>query len=228
MNSLVCLALLVLLGAQSSEAFLPPVLGRARTTHVVRNVMQNPKSFRTRKELSDAEKLRIFDELSDGGLKRAGRTQMERSFIMVKPDGVQRGLVHEVVKRFEQRGFKLVAMKVMLASEELLGNHYVEHKEKGFFHDLVSYMMSGPVVAMIWEGKGVVTTGRAMLGKTNPLESAPGTIRGDFCIEKGRNIVHGSDSVESAKREIALWFDKNDIVDWSQANEEWLYDMDDN
>merc|ERR1712045_544641 len=110
----------------------------------------------------------------------------ERTFIMVKPDGVQRGLVGEIIKRFENKGFKLVAMKFMQASEDHLKNHYADLSSKPFFGGLVKYMASGPVLAMVWEGTGVVKTGRVMLGETNPKDSRPGTIRGDFCVEIGR------------------------------------------
>ncbi|CAO3640421.1 unnamed protein product [Mucor hiemalis] len=131
---------------------------------------------------------------------------MERTYIMVKPDGVERGIVGEIIKRFEQRGFQLTALELIHPSKELLEEHYQDLKTKGFFPSLIEYMSSGPVVGMVWTGKSAVVTGRKMLGETNPLNSAPGTIRGDFCIEVGRNICHGSDSVESAEREIALWF----------------------
>merc|ERR1712024_317258 len=127
----------------------------------------------------------------------------ERTFIMIKPDGVQRGLCGDIIKRFEQKGFKLVAMKFMQASEEHLRKHYADLSERPFFPGLVKYMASGPVVPMVWEGLNVVKTGRVMLGETNPRDSKPGTIRGDYCIQVGRNICHGSDAVESAKKEIA-------------------------
>uniref|UniRef100_A0A8C4Z974 Nucleoside diphosphate kinase n=1 Tax=Gadus morhua TaxID=8049 RepID=A0A8C4Z974_GADMO len=130
----------------------------------------------------------------------------ERTFIAVKPDGVQRGLVGDIIKRFEQKGFKLVAMKMTTAKVELLQQHYADLKERPFFPSLVKYMSSGPVVAMVWEGLNAVKTGRVMLGETNPADSKPGTIRGDYCIQVGKNIIHGSDSVESAKHEISLWF----------------------
>lgn len=130
----------------------------------------------------------------------------ERTYIMIKPDGVQRGIVGEIISRFEKKGFFLRALKQTLPTEELLKAHYADLAEKAFFPKLLKYMLSGPVVCMVWEGKGAVLTGRKMLGETNPLNSAPGTIRGDFCIDVGRNICHGSDSVESAKKEIALWF----------------------
>lgn len=148
----------------------------------------------------------------------------ERSFIMVKPDGVQRGLVGEIMKRFEQRGYKLVACKQMQASKAHLEKHYADLSSKGFFAGLVTYMASGPVVAMVWEGKDVVKTGRKMLGATNPLDSNPGTIRGDYCIDVGRNICHGSDSVESAKREIDLWFKPEEIMSYNACEAPWLYE----
>jgi len=149
----------------------------------------------------------------------------ERTFIMIKPDGVHRGIVGEIIKRFEQKGFKLVAMKFMWASEEHLKKHYADLSSKPFFPGLVKYMASGPVVPMVWEGKNVVKTGRIMLGETDPFKSSPGTIRGDFCIEVGRNICHGSDSVESANKEIDLWFGKEkEVVDWTQASVNWVYE----
>jgi nucleoside-diphosphate kinase len=151
-----------------------------------------------------------------------GRRQ--RTFIMVKPDGVQRRLVGEVIKRFETKGFKLVALKQLHASEQLLRNHYAEHDGKPFFPKLLSYIGSGPVVAMVWEGANVVDVSRKLVGATRPSESAPGTIRGDFAIEVGRNIIHGSDSVESAQREIALWFRPEEVVEWNDHSNEWIYE----
>ncbi len=130
----------------------------------------------------------------------------ERTYIMIKPDGVERGLVGEVIKRFENKGYKLLALQLLHPTKELLEQHYGDLKTKPFFPKLVNYMLSGPVVGMVWQGKGVVLTGRKMLGETNPLASSPGTIRGDFCIDVGKNICHGSDAVESAEKEIALWF----------------------
>ncbi|XP_019873404.1 nucleoside diphosphate kinase [Aethina tumida] len=146
----------------------------------------------------------------------------ERTFIMVKPDGVQRGLVGKIIKRFEQKGFKLVALKFQWASEELLKKHYADLADRPFFPSLVSYMNSGPVVPMVWEGLNVVKTGRVLLGETNPANSAPGTIRGDLCVQVGRNIIHGSDSVESANKEIALWFGEKEVVSWTPAWDKWV------
>ena len=148
----------------------------------------------------------------------------ERTFIMVKPDAVQRGLVGEIIKRFERKGFKLVAMKIMHASEELLKEHYGALSEKVFFPGIIKYMNSGPVVPMVWEGLNVVKTGRVMLGETNPAASAPGTIRGDFGIQVGRNICHGSDAVESANKEIALWFKDEELVKWDPITLSWVYE----
>ncbi|XP_028572240.1 nucleoside diphosphate kinase A [Podarcis muralis] len=148
----------------------------------------------------------------------------ERTFIAIKPDGVQRGLVGEIIKRFERKGFKLVAMKFMHASEDLLSEHYSDLKDRPFFAGLVKYMHSGPVVAMVWQGLNVVKTGRVMLGETNPADSKPGTIRGDFCVQVGRNIIHGSDSVENAEIEINLWFTPEEIVDYTSCEHPWIYD----
>ncbi|EGR33476.1 nucleoside diphosphate kinase, putative, partial [Ichthyophthirius multifiliis] len=148
----------------------------------------------------------------------------ERTFIMIKPDGVQRGLVGQILQRFEQRGYKLVAMKFLQPSKELLQAHYAELKQKPFFPSLISYMLSGPVVAMVWEGKEAVKMGRQMLGQTNPLTSFPGSIRGDYCIDLGRNICHGSDSVDSANHEIQLWFKQEELQNWQPANHVWIYE----
>ncbi|KAF8497066.1 nucleoside diphosphate kinase [Russula emetica] len=128
----------------------------------------------------------------------------ERTYIMIKPDGVQRSLVGTIITRFEQRGFKLIALKLVHATPEHLQKHYEDLKDKPFFPGLIKYMASGPVVAMVWQGLDAVKTGRVMLGATNPLVSAPGTIRGDFGLAVGRNICHGSDSVENAEKEIKL------------------------
>lgn len=148
---------------------------------------------------------------------------MERTYIMIKPDGVQRGLIGNIIVRFEQKGFKLVAMKMTSPGKEHMEKHYEDLKEKKFFPGLISYMTSGPVVAMVWEGKGVVKEGRKMLGATMPSDSAPGTIRGDYCIEVGRNICHGSDSVDSANHEIALWFPEG-LSEWTSCAAAWVYE----
>lgn len=147
----------------------------------------------------------------------------ERSFIMVKPDGVQRGIVGEIISRFERRGFQLVAMQMMRPDREHFEKHYCDLVSKPFFPDIVQFMTSGPVVAMVWQGKDVVKTGRRILGETNPLASAPGTIRGDYALDVGRNICHGSDSVENAEKEIALWF-THGVGSYAKTMNTWVYE----
>ncbi|XP_075025726.1 nucleoside diphosphate kinase A-like isoform X1 [Calonectris borealis] len=135
----------------------------------------------------------------------------ERTFIAIKPDGVQRGLVGEIIKRFEQKGFKLVAMKLIHASEDLLREHYIDLKDRPFYDGLVQYMHSGPVVAMVWEGLNVIKTGRVMLGETNPFDSKPGTIRGDLCIQVGRYILKLLISSKDTKCPVVCHDISNDI-----------------
>ena len=149
---------------------------------------------------------------------------MEKTFAMVKPDGVQRGLVGRIVQRFEERGLKICAMKMMKIQKELAERHYEEHKGKGFYEPLLSYIISGPVVCMVLEGENAVASVRAMMGKTNPQDAAPGTIRADFSQVTGRNIVHGSDSPESAKREIKLFFNDYEIQKYDKIDEAWLFE----
>ena len=148
----------------------------------------------------------------------------ERSFIMLKPDGVHRQLIAEIIGRFERRGYKLVGIKVIVPSKELAGAHYEEHKERPFFPKLVNFLSSGAVIAMVWEGKDVIKTGRQMIGATNPLSSAVGTIRGDFGIDTGRNIIHGSDSIEAAQREISLWFKPEELATYDANAAPWIYE----
>eukprot|EP01091_Cochliopodium_minus_P010712 TRINITY_DN28_c0_g1_i1.p2 TRINITY_DN28_c0_g1~~TRINITY_DN28_c0_g1_i1.p2 ORF type:complete len:154 (-),score=49.77 TRINITY_DN28_c0_g1_i1:59-520(-) len=135
----------------------------------------------------------------------------ERTFIAIKPDGVQRKLVGEIISRFERKGYKLVAMKLIKPSTELAQKHYEDLKDKPFFKSLVEYFTSGPVCAMVWEGIDVVAGGRRLIGATNPRDSAPGTIRFDYCLNVGRNLIHGSDSVQSSAREISTWFTESEI-----------------
>jgi nucleoside-diphosphate kinase len=139
---------------------------------------------------------------------------VERTFVMVKPDGVQRNLVGEIIGRFERKGFKLVGMKLMRITPDLAARHYAEHREKPFYNDLISFITSGPVVAIVWEGLNAVSMIREMMGKTNPAEAVPGTIRGDFAINLTKNVIHGSDSLASAKREIGLFFTDKELIDY--------------
>src|SRR5690625_1085446 len=148
---------------------------------------------------------------------------MEKTFIMVKPDGVQRGLVGEIVQRFEQKGFVLAGAKLMQISEDLAKEHYGEHKERPFFGELVDFITSGPVFAMVWEGENVILTSRNMIGATNPSEATPGSIRGDFAVTVGKNIIHGSDSLESAAREINLFFTSEEKLNYSKQTNDWIY-----
>jgi len=149
---------------------------------------------------------------------------VERTFLMIKPDGVQRNLVGEVIKRLETKGFTLVGLKMMNVSRELAEKHYDVHKERPFFQGLVEFIISAPVVAMVWEGDGVVASARKIIGATNPLTAEPGTIRGDYGVSIGRNLIHGSDAIETAQREIALWFKEEELVSWQQVIQPWLYE----
>lgn len=148
---------------------------------------------------------------------------MEKTFLMVKPDGVQRNLIGEIVSRFERKGFQLVGGKLMSISKELAEEHYGEHKERPFFGELVDFITSGPVFAMVWEGENVIATARQMMGSTNPKDAAPGTIRGDFGVTVGKNIIHGSDSSESAVREIGIFFNENELAEYKRLMNEWIY-----
>ena len=145
----------------------------------------------------------------------------ERTFIAIKPDGVQRGYVADIIGRFEKKGFKLVGLKQLIPSKDLAKNHYGVHKERPFFKDLVDFISSGPVVAMVWEGDGVILSARKLIGATKPLEAEPGTIRGDLAIDIGRNIIHGSDGPDTASFEINLWFTNEEISDWNPSDGIW-------
>nr|AAK38732.1 nucleoside diphosphate kinase [Dunaliella tertiolecta] len=162
--------------------------------------------------------------LSSNHAFAAGPSTKERSFIAIKPDGVHRGMISNIISRFEQKGYKLVGIKVIVPGMDLAKAHYAEHEGKPFFNKLTSFLTSGPVVAMVWEGKEVIKYGRTMIGATNPLASAPGTIRGDFCVDMGRNMIHGSDGPESAQREIALWFQPSEIAEYESATQSWVYE----
>ncbi|NLI11564.1 nucleoside-diphosphate kinase [Pelotomaculum propionicicum] len=149
---------------------------------------------------------------------------MERTYLMVKPDGVQRNLAGEIISRFEKKGFKIVGLKMLRISREMAEKHYGEHAGKPFFESLVGFITSGPVVAFVIEGKDAVSAARDMMGATNPLKAAPGTIRGAYGIDIGRNIIHGSDSLESAAREISLFFKEEELVEYSREVDGWIYE----
>ncbi|MBD1844918.1 nucleoside-diphosphate kinase [Cyanobacteria bacterium FACHB-63] len=149
---------------------------------------------------------------------------MERTFLAIKPDGVQRKLIGEIIRRFETKGFTLVGLKFMNVSRELAESHYGVHRERPFFRSLVEFITSGPVVAMVWEGDGVIAAARKVIGATNPLTAEPGTIRGDFGANIGRNLIHGSDAPETAQSEIALWFKDEELVNWQPTVLSWIYE----
>ncbi len=150
---------------------------------------------------------------------------MERTFVMVKPDGVQRGLVGEVISRLERRGLRLVAAKFMWVSEELAAAHYAAHEGKSFYDGLIQYITSGPVMAMVWEGPNAIAAVRQTMGATHPTKADPGTIRHDFALEIGRNLTHASDTEPgSAEKEIQLWFKPEELVDWSREIDRWLFE----
>eukprot|EP00188_Purpureofilum_apyrenoidigerum_P003790 Plantae.Rhodophyta-Purpureofilum_apyrenoidigerum.ctg40575.p1 GENE.Plantae.Rhodophyta-Purpureofilum_apyrenoidigerum.ctg40575~~Plantae.Rhodophyta-Purpureofilum_apyrenoidigerum.ctg40575.p1 ORF type:complete len:225 (-),score=39.68 Plantae.Rhodophyta-Purpureofilum_apyrenoidigerum.ctg40575:107-709(-) len=150
--------------------------------------------------------------------------EMERTFVAVKPDGTNRGVVGDIISRFEKRGYKLVALKALKPSKDLAKTHYEALSSKPFYDALVEFICSGLVVAMVWEGKNVVATARKMIGATNPQESNPGTIRGDYAVDVGRNVIHGSDAVQTAEREIKLWFKDEEVVEWDRSNDIWVYE----
>jgi nucleoside-diphosphate kinase len=149
---------------------------------------------------------------------------VERTLVLVKPDGVQRGLVGEVIARLERRGLRLVAAKFMWVNKELAETHYAIHKGKPFYDGLIAYIISAPVMAMVWEGPNGVAAVRQTMGSTKPVEAAPGTVRHDFALEVGRNLTHASDSAENGEKEVALWFKKGEMVDWKRDNDKWIFE----
>ncbi|MBF7017084.1 nucleoside-diphosphate kinase [Staphylococcus durrellii] len=149
---------------------------------------------------------------------------MERTFLMIKPDAVQRNLIGEIISRIERKGLKLVGGKIMTVDKSLAETHYAEHVDKPFYNNLVSFITSAPVFAMVVEGENAVHVARHIIGSTNPSEATPGTIRGDLGLTVGRNIIHGSDSVEAANKEINLWFNLNELSDYEQPRNPWLYE----
>jgi len=148
---------------------------------------------------------------------------VEKTFVMIKPDGVQRNLIGEIISRFERKGLKAVGMKMLQVTKELAAEHYGEHRDKPFYNELIDFITSGPVVAMVWEGANAISIVRTMMGKTNPAEAAPGTIRGDFAVSTGNNVIHGSDSPESAEREIKLFFTAAELIEYEKTGSKWLY-----
>jgi len=149
---------------------------------------------------------------------------VERSLVLVKPDGVQRALVGEVISRLERRGLRLVGAKFMQVSKELAETHYAIHKGKPFYDGLIAYIISAPVMAMVWEGPNAVAAIRQTMGSTRPTEAAPGSLRHDFALEVGRNLTHASDTVENGEKEVALWFKQEELVDWKREVDRWVFE----
>ncbi len=149
---------------------------------------------------------------------------MERTLVLVKPDGVERGLIGEVTSRLERRGLRLVAAKFMKVSKQLAETHYAIHKGKPFYEGLINYITSAPVMAMVWEGPNAVAAVRQTMGATRPTEAAPGTLRHDFALEVGRNLTHASDEPANAEKEVALWFKKDELVDWTREVDRWIFE----
>ena len=149
---------------------------------------------------------------------------MEKTYVMIKPDGVQRGLIGRIIQKFEDKGLQLVGLKMTMTTDEILQEHYAELADRPFFPDLMAYISSGPVVCMCWQGQEAVKVARSIIGATNPLNAAMGTIRGDFGQVPGRNLIHGADSGPSASREIAIWFADSELVEWEPALGSWIHD----
>ena len=149
---------------------------------------------------------------------------MERILIIIKPDGVQRGLAGEIIRRFEQRGLRIVGLKFMVVDRALAEKHYAVHQGKPFYPGLVDYIISGPVVVLALEGTNAILAGRTTIGETSPAKATPGSIRGDLGLEMGRNLVHGSDSPENGEAEIALWFKPEELVSWQRGTDSWIFE----
>jgi len=149
---------------------------------------------------------------------------LERTLVLIKPDGVQRGLIGEIIARLERRGLKLVGMKLMQMTQELAAEFYAEHKGKGFYEKLIGYITSAPIVAMAWEGNQAIKVVRETMGKTNPVEASPGTIRGDLALEIGRNVIHGSADAQAAVRELALIFREDELIAWQRDVDRWVFE----
>ena len=147
---------------------------------------------------------------------------LQRTLVLIKPDGVQRGLIGEIIKRFEKRGLQLIALDLRIVTQDFAEKHYAPHKGKIFYKGLIKYITSSPIIAMVWEGSNAISAVRQTIGSTNPIEAAPGTIRHDLSIITSRNLVHASDSLETAQKEIALWFKENKLFTWNRVHEDWF------
>jgi nucleoside-diphosphate kinase len=169
-------------------------------------------------------KIRSREKPLSGSFLEAESNIMERTLVLVKPDGVQRGLIGEVINRLERRGLKLVAAKFVQVSQELAETHYAIHKGKPFYESLIEYITSAPVMAMAWEGPNAITAVRQTMGATKPTEAAPGSVRHDFALEIGRNLTHASDTAENGEKEVSLWFKHGELVDWKRQADRWIFE----
>ncbi len=149
---------------------------------------------------------------------------MERTLVLIKPDGVQRGLIGEIIARLERRGLRLIGAKFMQVSQDLAETHYAIHQGKPFYEGLIAYITSAPVMAMVWEGPNAIAAVRQTMGSTRPTEAAPGSVRHDFSLEVGRNLTHASDSVENGEAEVSLWFTNQELVSWERAIDPWVFE----
>ncbi len=149
---------------------------------------------------------------------------MEKTLVLVKPDGVQRGLIGEIITRLERRGLRLIAAKFMAVSQELAETHYAIHKGKPFYEGLIRYITSAPVMAMVWEGPNAIVAVRQTMGATRPTEAAPGSVRHDFALDVGRNLTHASDTIENGEKEVALWFRSEELVSWDRSTDPWIFE----
>ena len=149
---------------------------------------------------------------------------MEHSLVLVKPDGVQRGLIGEVISRLERRGLRLIAAKFLQVSQELAETHYAIHKGKPFYDSLIDYITSAPVMAMVWEGPNAVAAIRQTMGATRPTDAAPGSLRHDFSLEIGRNLTHASDTIENSEKEVELWFKSSELISWERDTDRWIFE----
>ncbi|XP_026661391.2 nucleoside diphosphate kinase 3-like isoform X1 [Phoenix dactylifera] len=218
----------LLSASQSSPLLSGRTLAAATITTLGGKVLSVP-SFYERADYKNSTRGRISGVLAVPAAaymlqgQEASAAEPERTFIAIKPDGVQRGLIAEIISRFERKGYKLVAVKLVVPSKEFAQKHYHDLKDRPFFDGLCDFLSSGPVLAMVWEGEGAIKYGRKLIGATDPQKSEPGTIRGDLAVVVGRNIIHGSDGPETAKDEIALWFEPSELVSYTSNAEKWLY-----
>merc|ERR1712166_321041 len=207
--------------AKSIPVALRQVKAVAPTRRVTAGVSAAAAAFATGSLVASCDSKHFKSDMPHAGIPG---TNFERTFLAVKPDGVQRGIVSDVIARFEKRGYKLVGLKLVQPTQQMAENHYADLSTKKFFPGLTKFFSSGPIVAMCWEGKDVIKQGRQMLGQTQPLDSMPGSVRGDYSIELGRNIMHGSDAADSAAHELGMWFKPEELCNWEKTSDQHIYE----